>query len=349
MERLLPLRIFLNCVFLFAKNILVSLKDSGKDAPLQHFLLDSNIYRSIAENLAEKDIVNKAREMSEAEKAKGFQSLCSVVVASELISHLVDGDPVKANCYKALCLLRYHTFNESIHTKRVIAYPMENVLTRFFLCKNFVHFDSFNEVVRLMELITERLDINDCSKYKAQIQSVKDTRLAYRKGVVDQADLMLKEQGLDWGSFTISSFRANPLLEAMNKQRLKSHNLGEDFYRMAKILIDKTYESEGFRKYPPPCKRRISKYLETYQAPLRMFHYLLKKIGEAPGMQNFMDKRWNTLNDVSILFGFSDDTFKQTLLVTDDDLLFECVLTTEGMKDRVGKLSQYLSHIGITK
>src|SRR4051812_3759720 len=104
--------------------------------PTGHFLLDTNIYRTLSFGLDEATLNKKTEEMREKETRFNYGSICSVVVCLELISHLADTDPAREHCYKALYLLNHHTKPQN-GKNRLVAYPFENILTRFFLCRNY--------------------------------------------------------------------------------------------------------------------------------------------------------------------------------------------------------------------
>ena len=81
------------------------------------FILDTNIYRNFVQGLDHAGILLKADEIREKENKLGYKSFCSIIVASELISHLAPNDPAKEHCYKALYLLNHHTKNVCLQTK----------------------------------------------------------------------------------------------------------------------------------------------------------------------------------------------------------------------------------------
>lgn len=312
---------------------------------MEHFLLDTNIYRHLSNGLSGDQIISKALILAKAEQKKGFGSLCSVIVASELIYHLLDSDPEQLDCYNALFLLRYHTLHPNGHSHRVIAYPMENILTNFFRGKNYKHFNSYNEIIRLMDYLTEQYNIQCCKLYEPYIREIRKGQDEFRKSVVKQANDFLQESGLEWDSFIPTNLRKKPEIKLLNKKRQEEYERGDSFYRLAKILIDRTYENVFYTFLCKPSKDKLKAYLERFQAPLRMYHYLIKKIGEAPGMETFKDTRWNTINDMNLLFSMCDPDFDNVLLVTEDDDIFNCVVTTTGWENKVGKLNQYLEII----
>ncbi len=313
----------------------------------EFFLLDSNIYRGLSRGLKLQDIPHRALKLCKAEKKNGMQSMCSIIVAVELISHLGKNDPEREECYKALCLLRYHSFSGALHKKRVVAYPMENVLTIFFLKRNFIHFDSYNEIIRFMELLTDSLDIKVCDFYAVMIQEVNDNQRIFREELVLKAKKMLNESGLDWDSFTQPKISRDKNLKAFNLKRLEVYKNGDSIGPIAKSLIDSTYASAQISSSPRPTKEKLGNFLMSFQAPLRMHNFLMKKIGEAPTMQDYSAERWNTVNDAHLLFNLCDPSFDNVLLVTEDQEIMECVQTTDGMDGKVGGLADYLSLIGI--
>jgi|JI6StandDraft_1071083.scaffolds.fasta_scaffold26327_3 hypothetical protein len=313
----------------------------------EFFLLDNNIYRGLSRSMKLQDIPHKALEFCKAEWKIGMQSICSIIVAIEMISHLGKNDPEREECFKALCLLRYHTFSSELHKRRVVAYPMEDVLTFFFLNKNFIHFDNYNEIIRLMELLTIDLDISVCDRYFVAIQEVNDKRRVFRERLVLQAKNMLIESGLDWDSFTQPKISRDKILKAYNLKRLEAFQKGEGIGPIAKLLIDLTYTSAGIPNYSIPAKDKLGNYLKIFQAPLRMYNLLMKKIGEAPTIQNYNAERWNTVNDMHLLFNVCDPRFDNLLMVTEDKEIIACMQTTDGMESKVGKLADYFSLIGI--
>lgn len=307
--------------------------------PKGYFLLDTNIYRILTYGLTETDILAKAKELREKESKFEHQRVCSVIVALELISHLTVSDPARQHCYKALFLLNHHT-KALGNEPRLIAYSLENVLTNFFLDKNCKQFQNYNEVIRLMNLLTERYDISLCDTYIAWIDEIADGKKSFRQGVQNQAETILKERGLSWDSFTAPVLRVNKAIKQINQLRVAEYKQGDSFYKLATILINEVY-SNTCKLWPPrPHKAKVQEYLDIFQAPLQLYHLLLRKIGEAPTMEDAESDKWNTINDMHLLFNLCDKVFRNTILVTNDKLVLECGVTF-GLKGRIGRLVDY--------
>ena len=178
-----------------------------------------------------------------------------------------------------------------------------------------------------MELLTEQYDISLCDTYITWIDEIASGKKSFRQGIQKQAENLLKERGLSWDSFTAPVLRVNKAIKQINQLRLAEYKQGDSFYKLATILINEAY-SNICRLWPPrPDKAKVQEYLDIFQAPLQLYHLLLRKIGEAPTMENAASDKWNTINDMHLLFNACDKVFTNTILVTNDELVLECGVT----------------------
>lgn len=74
-------------------------------------VFDTNVYRTFVNGLSEEESLNKIQELKSLETSKGIKSLLSSTVASELISHILDGDRFdkEGECTKALRIMYCHS------------------------------------------------------------------------------------------------------------------------------------------------------------------------------------------------------------------------------------------------
>src|SRR5689334_12830749 len=120
---------------------------------LMEFILDTNAYRNLATSVKPSYINAFASRLKLGERRKESQAALSIVVAMELIQHLVDGDPFQQVYYDALRLQLNHTNYYNFKTRRFVGNyypPMNVILAQHYFGENSKYLDLYDSVMQLI-------------------------------------------------------------------------------------------------------------------------------------------------------------------------------------------------------
>jgi hypothetical protein len=283
--------------------------------------------------------------MNYQERKLGHSSAVSTVVLMELIQHLEDGDPFQDECYKALYLAYIHTrtFKDGHATGSYIP-PMNIILAQAFFDANSKYHELYNTVIGLFLELVKAGDINECQKHQADIKTVRAQILfekAAFKSNVEQLIASVNNGVIDW------TYMAN------NKQERRKffdgiHN-GRFEYLLAISLMQRAHQIMDVEEFIEDVEGRFEAFRANYQAAIIMNINLLEAVGQGvKSLQEINDPKWNTLNDVQIMFGFLYQKHKDEIkkLVTEEKKIHEAA-TKAGIGASVIKLQQYLEMVEV--
>ena len=288
------------------------------------YLFDTNIYRNLVRTLSLDEIPNYVEELKIKEDARDIKAGFSIVVAMELIKHLEKEDPMAEECFKALCLLVFHTqrYNQETNSFSGKFYPPLNVvLTKHFFETDSIYLNLYFQVLDTAHNLTYNYESSNCQSLQNEILAIKSQVLFEKqqlKSNIENFISSLNQGKLDW-----KYFKSN------NRERKKwfnSLNTGRSTYLIAFALMKRAYQIMEVEIFRPDAEEKFNSFYNQYYPALLMNELLLEQIGHGTeALSDINDKRWNTINDVSIMFGMlyrSDELDK--VLVTEEDKIREC-------------------------
>ncbi len=273
------------------------------------FILDTNVYRRLA---------SEARKLKIAETNAKSNSVCSVVVAAELIAHLLEEDSEKTDCYYALCFLSEHTLwydaKKKVHF-RDCAYPLNNILTKFFGNKDSQEFPFYYSILRLMEVLVDKTAIETCLEYQDKIKHVKEYLYNFRNEFRLNVETYLREINngeLDWKMFYNPK---NTKIGALHRKHIKNGNY---FLQSAISLMKRGYKDLGY--YTDKLSiERFENFIKKFEPAITYNLKILNSVGNSEQMQAAEDYRWNDLMDMQLLFQTCEKGSDECTIVTGDD------------------------------
>jgi hypothetical protein len=310
------------------------------------FILDTNAYRNLIEGLTLSEVHQLAEKMRTAEDNKGHTAGLSIVVSMELIKHLGKDDPAKERCYKALCLQWLHTrrfdFNRGNITGTFYP-PMNVILAQHFFDNNSKYLALYMKVLELIVELTQNLNINNCMNHEVNIKIVKnqvDFETTEFKNNVEEFLKFLNGGELDWKFIRNNKEELKEFTIRINDGRIETL-LGIGLLKRAHQVMDKeAFEGEA--------TKRFDGFLSQYKAALVMNTTLMQSIaGGSEKLADIEDSKWNTLNDVQIMFGllYSKDGLDKRL-VTEEKRIGNSA-NKAGVGHLIMTLSDYKAAIGI--
>jgi len=311
------------------------------------YLADTNIYRNLVRGLSIDEVKNLAEVISKKETEEGIKSGLSIVVAMELISHLKPDDIHFDECFKSLCLLYHHSKKINIQEKKFTGtfYPPLNVvLTKYFFDENTQYLRMYSQVLDLTVELTKNYDVKNIDSYSKQIETVKKQLLFEKDEIRTNYENYLKslnEEITDWEYFKKNKTDRKEWFKTL-KSGKTSFLVAEGLMIRAFNLTDREYSrtEENFEK--------LVDFINQFYPAILMNELILEQLGHGTlSLGDVEDGKWNTINDMSIMFGmlfFSDRDNK--VLVTEDKAIRTC-LKDNGMENKLLSLSEFEIRMGI--
>lgn len=306
------------------------------------YLLDTNIYRNLVHGLTFDEVKLLGLKMRRKEQEMGTKAGFPIVVAMELISHLTDGDPSFDDCFKALCLLFDHTknYNPKENTYSGTFYPPINVvLPKYFFNNNGPFIDLYKTIIQLTYDITERYDSRNTKRLVEKITIVKEQVIFEKKEIRDNFENFLKsinDDTTDWEYFKKNKPERKEWFKNL-KTGKTTFLVSEGFMIRAYNIVEEKYErnDETFEK--------LTKFYDEFFPALAMNELLLEQLGSGTSsLDDVEDKKWNTINDISIMFAilFNEKNGQKKVLVTEDKNI-QYYFVESGMSDKIMSLESF--------
>lgn len=301
------------------------------------YLLDTNIYRNLVHGLTFDEVKLLGLKMRRKEEQLGTRAGFPIVVAMELISHLTEGDPAFDDCFKALCLLFDHSknYNAEENTYSGTFYPPINVvLPKYFFNNNGPFVELYKTIIQLTHDITERYDSRNTKRLVEKITIVKEQVIFEKKEIRDNFENFLKsinDDTTDWEFFKNNKPERKEWYKNL-KNGKTTFLVSEGFMQRAYHIVGANYErsDETFEK--------LVKFYDEFFPALAMNELLLDQLGGggAASLRDAEDKKWNTINDISIMFAILFDEKKDVnkILVTEDKNIRK-YFVEGGMPDKI--------------
>jgi hypothetical protein len=311
------------------------------------YLGDTNIYRNLVRDLNIAEVKTLAEDISAKEIELCIKSGVSIVVAMELINHLRTTDLHCDECYKALCLLYHHSRKKNIEKQKYSGTfypPIDVVLTSYLFNENTQYLKMYSQVLELMVLLTENYDINNINSYTTQIQTVSDQLIFDKDEIRTNYENYLKslnENKPDWEYFKKNKTHRREWFKTLQSGKT-SFLVAEGLMIRAFSLTERNYSrtEENFDK--------LVEFINQFYPAILINELILEQLGHGNILLGDVeDVKWNTINDMSIMFGmllFSDRDNK--VLVTEDKAIRKC-LNKNGMGNKLLSLSEFKLRMGI--
>ncbi len=304
------------------------------------FILDTNAYRNLVKDITLADVWKLSEDIKSKEDAINSSSAISIVVAMELIQHLENGDPFKEECFKALCLQYLHTTRNNPEKKTMDGSyypPMNVILARYFFNDNSKYFPLYLKVLDVAFELVKNNDISNCDQYQSQIITIKNQVIFEKNEFKTNVESLLTSMNngiLDW-----QTIRSNKAERKTWFEKLQNGNMVN---LLGIALMFRAYQVMEIEELIEGAEIKLQKFIDEFKAALIMNSTLLEQIGHGTAaLANVSDHRWNTLNDVQILFAVLFDLKGiDKKLVSDEKQIKESCIKA-GLTERVITLNEY--------
>ncbi len=311
------------------------------------FILDTNAYRNLARGLTLANVPAYAEKLKQAEDNTKSSSALSIVVAMELIQHLQKDNPFRDECYKALCLQTLHTRRYDFSKRSITGSfypPMNVILAQYFFKDNSKYFPLYMKVLELVLELTKNQDITNCDTNATYVDTVKNQILFEKNEFKDNVENFLSS--LNSGTLDWKYIRNNNEGRKKFFDKIQSGHIAN---LLGVALMIRAHQVMEIEELAPDAEAKIEQFINDFKAVLIMNVTLVEQIGHGTEkLKDVTDARWNTLNDVQILFGLlyyrnGDD---KKVLVTEEKKIKEAC-DVAGIGDRVLTIAEYLTVLGL--
>ena len=311
-------------------------------------ILDTNIYRNLIRDKTYEEIEILQKKIIIAAKAKSITITFPIIPAMELINHYNDSHPTeKDECRKALNLL-VNLSTDKTHNNLHVKFtpPMDVILGNYFFGKEENFLDIYAQSISLAQKLCGNDIINEGEDIDNAIETI-GLQLDFEKEKIrDNYENYLKsinEGNVDWTYFQGKDKKGlrTKFFESLRKGKLS--------FLVAQSFVDRAY-FHAQMKYVKDEEffKKVVQFMKDFCPVLVMNEMLLHNIGRGViAISDFTDVRWNTILDISLIFGVLYNPQKEeTRLVTEDNNIIDS-FNSCGFTDKAMKLNDFLELIEI--
>lgn len=310
-------------------------------------ILDTNIYRNLIRDKTAQEIENLENKIIEAAKNKSIVIQFPIIPAMELINHYNDSHPVeKDECRKSLQVLVKLSIETNPTDKISFTPPLDVILGNYFFNEEKDFLDMYSQIITLALKLTGNLEIKSDDKINDAIEKVSEQLDFEKENIKNNYENYLKsinEGNADWTYFNSKEKKAE------RKKFFESLHKGELSFVVAQSFVDRAY-FHAKKQYEKNEKfyQTVIKFIQDFCPALIMNELLLEKIGSGvSAISDFTDKRWNTILDISLIFGtLYNPQNTLTKLVTEDQAIVDSFYICN-FKDKVMKLTEFFKLLEI--
>ncbi|KYH03716.1 MULTISPECIES: hypothetical protein [Chryseobacterium] len=266
----------------------------------------------------------------------------------ELINHYNDAHPIeKDECRKGLTLLvnlSTEKTNNNLHVK--FTPPMDVILGNYLFGKEENFLKMYSQTITLAQKLAGNDPITPEDNIDDAIEAV-GNQLDFEKEMIRQNYenyiKSINEGNVDWAYFE------GKVKREQRRKFLASLRKGELSFLVAQSMIDRAYfnvketyqKDEGFF-------RTVVKFMKDFCPALVMNELLLDNIGNGViAISDLKDKRWNTILDISLIFGtLYNPQGEDVVLVTEDQNIIDS-FNKCGFDGKAIKLTDFLALLGL--
>lgn len=312
---------------------------------------DTNFYRKLVEKIKVNDI-NRLdsiiKKVIQAEKAKGVKAMMGSIVASEILSHLVDdpSDYSFQSCLKACYVLYKHC--EENNQFRLLPSPQTQISFEYFNKSNIVSEQSQNTLGQILSEITKSPTLYTIKKYDFQLQQNK-------RHIKETEDVLIEEiqdfcrkidpTYSDWKLFVNDKNNRNKYIKYIN-----SNSFAEE---TAKAMLCAVYMqiNPGIDVKSALVNiqsKMVKTFIQSYAVALSLRRFFWLQLLN-PGFNLKEKSRANFLWDEQILYfvGKSVEEEKIILVTSDKKMLDAAKSCNEG--NSVMNYDEYLHYLCVDK
>ncbi len=265
-------------------------------------ILDTNIYRNLITGKNNEEIEQLIKHIKETSLKKNIKISFPINSAMELIAHYNDiNENEKLDCRNALKLLvEISTKIEFGRLKVNFIPPLNVVLAYYFFETEDIYMRMYASVITIAQKLVGNVAIENTDNINDDVDLVKSQIEFEKNEIKTNYENYLK---------SINSGNAEwTYFEDKEKERVeyfKSLRNGQLSFLVAQSFIERAYTISGNTlTKDEDFFNKVINFMRDFCPALVMNEFLLEKIGHSvAALDSVKDKRWNTIIDISLIFG----------------------------------------------
>lgn len=290
------------------------------------FILDTNIYRGIAEiisneqdqwaQLSSDQIDGNGyllKEMKEREIVRNCQTIVSLSTSRELLRHLEEGDSEYERCLFALRYMYFHSqFGKPVsHTT-----DFDTLLSEFFfgMGSDLERVSVSKYIINVLSKIFEQ---EDMTAMREEIKEINSDFLCYKRefyGLIESLLMHPQNDSLSW-----SFYDNDPGLRLFIDRQGYIEHIGS-------YLIGRAQYLRRSDLYNEISKEKRIEFYQYFTDAIEMFKYLFDQLFKKGELLKRLERniKWNSIIDFHLVFEwcflkwFNKDKLMEVVLVTND-------------------------------
>lgn len=305
-------------------------------------ILDTNIYRNLIAEKSNEEIDQLIIHIKQLSLKKDIKLSFPINSAMELIAHYNDdNENEKLDCRKALKLLvEISTKIEFGRLKVNFIPPLNVVLAYYFFGSEDIYIRMYASVITIAQKLVGKLNLEDNDNIYKDVELVK-SQIEFEKSEIkanyENYLKSINNGDLEWTYF-----------EDKEKERLeyfKSLRNGQLSFLVAQSFVERAYTiSEKTLVKDEEFFNKVVTFMQDFCPALVMNEFLLEKIGHSvTALDSIKDKRWNTVIDISLIFGTLYNPKKDDKKLVTEEKQIKSSFNTCGYQDNIINLHDFLT------
>lgn len=302
-------------------------------------ILDTNIYRNLVSELNHNQTNDLSKKINELNVQKNIDIKFPISVAMELISHLEDENENEKNeCKNALTLL-VQTSTKIIENEINVNFvpPLNVILGFYFFNDEKYYLNEYSNVINISQKLVGNTSFEKEESKSEFIKIVKEELEFEKKEIKNNIESYFKEINngkVDWQYFKNNQKERDIFFKKLNNGKSFLYIAQSFMIRAFDINRSKFEENEiNFKKF--------KEFINEFAPAIKMFELLLAQIGHGTeSLNNILDKKWNTIIDISILFGFLYNPKKMNRKIVTEDANMRNKVVEFGIHDKILNLKE---------
>jgi hypothetical protein len=311
-------------------------------------ILDTNIYRNLVRNLSEEEINTLTSTIKTQCEHKNITLLFPVNSAMELIAHYNDQhEGERRECRNALnMLVSLSSTYSSTHIHVDFVPPLNAIFERYVFAKEDTHAKMYSKVITVAQMLTGNIQQEVAEAMEGYINAVKDQIEFEKKEIRDNYEEYIKSINNGSADWTYFNDKNNKKIREEFFKKLRN---GTYSFFVAQSFLDRAYNITGQQIVKDQeYLNKIIKFMQDFCPALLMNELLLEKVGHGVGaIKDVGDGRWNTVIDISLIFGALYNPHKKDKrLVTEENNII-AAFEQCGYQDKIMNLADFKAKVGI--
>lgn len=302
-------------------------------------ILDTNIYRNLVSELNHNQTNDLSKKINELNVQKNIDIKFPISVAMELISHLEDENENEKNeCKNALTLL-VQTSTKIIENEINVNFvpPLNVILGFYFFNDEKYYLNEYSNVINISQKLVGNTTFGKEESKSEFIKIVKEQLEFEKKEIKNNIESYFKEINngeVDWQYFKINQKERDIFFKKLNN--------GKSFLYIAQSFMIRAFDINRSKFEKNEINfNKFKEFINEFAPAIKMFELLLAQIGHGTeSLNNILDKKWNTIIDISILFGFLYNPKKMNRKIVTEDANMRNKVVEFGIEDKILNLKE---------